>query len=52
MDAKRVKRIIGAAVFVASLAVYVIADLEFPRLGLIRIDAADQVLIELRKSMH
>jgi hypothetical protein len=35
-----------------SLAVYVIADLEFPRLGLIRVDAADQVLIELRRSMR
>ncbi len=34
-----------------SLTLYVILDLEFPRLGLIRIDAADQTLIELRKSM-
>jgi len=31
--------------------VFVILDLEFPRLGLIRIDAADQLLIELRQSM-
>ena len=31
--------------------VYVILDLEFPRLGLIRIDATDRVLIELRESM-
>ena len=37
---------------IISLAVFVIVDLEFPRLGLIRIDAADQVLIELRKGMH
>jgi hypothetical protein len=37
---------------IMSLAVYVIVDLEFPRLGLIRVDAADQVLIDLRKSMH
>ena len=37
---------------IISLAVFVIVDLEFPRLGLIRIDAADQALIELRKSMH
>ena len=36
---------------VLSLTVYVILDLEFPRLGLIRVDAADQVLIELRESM-
>jgi hypothetical protein len=35
-----------------SITVYVILDLEFPRLGLIRVDAADQVLIELRKSMN
>ena len=34
-----------------SLTLYVILDLEFPRLGMIRIDAADQTLIELRKSM-
>jgi hypothetical protein len=35
-----------------SLTVYVIIDIEFPRLGLIRIDAADQVLIDLRQSMQ
>lgn len=35
-----------------SLAVYVIIDLEYPRMGLIRIDAADQTLDELRKSMQ
>jgi len=29
---------------ILSLTVYVIVDLEFPRLGLIRVDAADQVL--------
>jgi hypothetical protein len=32
--------------------VYVIVDIEFPRLGLIRVDAADQVLFELRESMQ
>lgn len=37
---------------ILSLTVYVIVDLEFPRLGLIRVDAADQVFIELRKSMQ
>ena len=31
---------------------YVIVDIEFPRLGLIRVDAADQVLRDLRKSMQ
>lgn len=34
-----------------SLVAYVIVDLEFPRLGLIRVDTADQVLIDLRRSM-
>jgi hypothetical protein len=38
-------------VAVLSLSVYVILDLEYPRLGLIRIDAADQVLRDLRRSM-
>lgn len=36
---------------VMSLSVYVILDLEFPRLGLIRIDSADRVLTELRATM-
>jgi hypothetical protein len=40
----------GFAVVMA-LTVYVILDLEFPRLGLIRIDAADQVLYDVRASM-
>ena len=34
-----------------TLAVYVILDIEYPRLGLIRVDAVDQVLVELRGSM-
>ena len=37
---------------IVSLTVYVIVDLEFPRLGLIRVDAADQALLELRESMQ
>jgi len=37
---------------ILSFTVYVIIDLEFPRLGLIRIDAADQALIALRDSMR
>ncbi len=36
---------------IMSMAVYVIVDLEFPRLGMIRVDAADQLLIDLLKSM-
>ncbi len=35
-----------------SLTVYVILDLEFPRFGLIRVDAMDRVLVELRESMN
>jgi hypothetical protein len=35
-----------------SVGVYVIFDLEFPRLGLIRIDAIDQVLHDLRAGMN
>lgn len=34
-----------------AVSVYVILDLEFPRLGLIRVDAFDQALVELRASM-
>ena len=41
---------IGLAAGMA-LAVYVILDIEFPRLGLIPVDAIDQVLVELRESM-
>jgi hypothetical protein len=37
---------------ILSLTVYVIIDLEFPRLGLIRVDSADQVLTDLRSSMR
>jgi hypothetical protein len=33
------------------VAVYVILDIEYPRLGLIRVDAVDQVLVDLRESM-
>lgn len=36
---------------VMAVAVYVILDLEYPRLGFIRVDAMDQVLVELRESM-
>jgi hypothetical protein len=36
---------------VMSVSVYVIIDIEFPRLGFIRVDAFDQALVELRASM-
>lgn len=35
-----------------AVAVYVIVDIEYPRFGVIRVDAADQVLIELHESMN
>jgi hypothetical protein len=40
-------------VFAASMviAMYVTAELEFPRLGLIRVDDANQILLELRERM-
>jgi hypothetical protein len=37
---------------IMALAVYVIMELEFPRYGLIRVDVADEVLVELRNSMR
>jgi hypothetical protein len=36
---------------IMAVTVYVIFDLEYPRLGLIRVDAVDQVLVELPESM-
>ncbi|HKX13257.1 MAG TPA: DUF4239 domain-containing protein [bacterium] len=40
-----------AFVLIVSATVYVIADLEFPRRGLIRLDVTDQLLVDLRQSM-
>ena len=42
--------ILGFAAIMA-VTVYVILDIEYPRLGLIRIDAFDQAMIQLRQSM-
>jgi uncharacterized membrane protein (DUF485 family) len=36
---------------VLTVVVYVIMDMEFPRLGLVRVDSFDQVLVDLRQSM-
>jgi hypothetical protein len=41
-----------AYALVMSVTLYVILDLEYPRLGLIRVDAADQFLRDVRASMH
>jgi hypothetical protein len=37
---------------IVTLTLYLTIDLEFPRYGLIRVDAADQVLIDVRRSMQ
>ena len=42
--------ILGFAAVLA-ITVYVILDIEYPRLGLIRVDGSDSVLIQLRSSM-
>jgi hypothetical protein len=49
--ARRWLPILGFVV-VITVSVYVILDLEFPRLGFIRVDAFDQALVELRESMQ
>lgn len=41
-----------AFVLVMTLAVYVILDFEFPRVGIIRVTGFDQVLVDLRQSMN
>ena len=37
---------------VMAIAVFVILDIEYPRLGWIRVDAFDQALVDLRESMN
>ena len=53
MAAARVRPWLHMIGFAAALAiaVYVILDTEYPRFGLIRVDAFDQALVDLRKSM-
>ena len=41
---------LGFAVIMA-IAVHVILDIEFPRLGFVRISSADQIMVDLRESM-
>jgi hypothetical protein len=36
---------------VVSVATYVILELEYPRLGLVRVTGMDQVLVEAREAM-
>jgi hypothetical protein len=37
---------------VIAVTVYAVLDLEYPRFGLIRLDAADKALVQLRESMR
>jgi hypothetical protein len=37
---------------VMAIAVFVILEIEYPRLGWIRVDAFDQALVDLRESMN
>jgi hypothetical protein len=54
MTGSKVRRwfhMLGFALVVA-FSVYVILDIEYPRLGLIRVDTFDQALVDLRESMN
>lgn len=54
MSGSKVRSWLHSIGFAAVLAitVYVILDLEYPRLGLIRVDAFDRALVDLRRSMN
>ena len=43
---------IGGLALILSLAFYIIIDLDHPRAGLIRVDFADRMLTDLRRSMN
>ncbi len=47
---RTIKHIIGY-VLILSISIYVILDLEFPRLGLIRVDHFDHYLVDVRNTM-
>jgi hypothetical protein len=42
----------SAFALIMALAIYVILDFEFPRLGMIRLNTFDQVLLDVRQSMN
>lgn len=48
---RSVLHVLGFAA-ILTVTVYVILDYEFPRHGLIRLDAADQLLVDVRQSMR
>jgi hypothetical protein len=43
---------IAAFAAIMALTVYVILDLEYPRMGFLRVDSFDQALVDLRQSMQ
>ena len=43
---------IAGYALILSISVYVILDLEFPRLGIIRVDAFDHYIVEVKNSMQ
>lgn len=53
MSASKSRQVLHMVAFAAimSLTVYVILDIEYPRVGLIRVDKADQVIADVRASM-
>jgi hypothetical protein len=54
MSAAAHRNLIHAMVYAAAvtLTISVILDFEYPRVGLIRLDFSDQVLVELRESLR
>ena len=54
MSGSKVRSWVHSIGFAAALAttVYVILDMEYPRVGFIRVDVFDQVLVELRQGMQ
>jgi hypothetical protein len=54
MGSAKTPHIMHTGVYALALATttYIILDLEYPRLGLIRVDSADQVLVDLRATMR
>ena len=41
-----------AFVTIAVISVYVVLEIEYPRMGFVRLTPYDQVLYDLRKDMH
>ena len=54
MSGSKVRSWVHSVGFAATLAVtvFVVMDMEFPRLGFIRVDSFDQVLKDLRQTMQ